>query len=374
MRILFINRMLSIERGGGETFDLEISRHVEVLGCEVSYLSGIPLFTGAKTPFEHPRSSTIRSPYFGWFPWDKVRGGWRLRAADFNLFQGAAVKWAAANEDRFDVIQVCELPEFVFDWKRLGQKIPVVVRLTAPNFYDPKGGIPKADAVIASGTSLKELHARGFTSVIDIPNCVDTVLFHPHPSSFRARNGIADDEFVCVYVARFQAFKNHEMLVRAFSLFAKHWPKSRLILAGSGPLQQMIRVLARSLGVAEQIIFLGEVKFQELPAVYAASDLFTISSDYESFCFAALEAMATSLPVVTTDIGWVPNLIQQGKGGILVPKGDANAMAGAMLDMARSPALRLKAGQFNRAHVVANYGWNSSARKLLDVYRRLTNA
>ena len=68
MRILFVNRMLSIERGGGETFDLEISRHLEELGCEVSYLSGLPLFSGARTPLSHSRSHTIRTPYFGWFP------------------------------------------------------------------------------------------------------------------------------------------------------------------------------------------------------------------------------------------------------------------------------------------------------------------
>lgn len=61
MRVLFVNRMASIERGGGETFDLEISRHLEKMGCEISYLSGLPLFGRAKTPIAHPRSFTVRS-------------------------------------------------------------------------------------------------------------------------------------------------------------------------------------------------------------------------------------------------------------------------------------------------------------------------
>ena len=374
MRVLFINRMLSIERGGGETFDLEISRHLEKAECEVSYLSGLPLFTGAKTPMNHPRSHTIRSPYFGWFPWDKVKGGWRLRITDFNLFQNAAVKWAAARADEFDVIQVCELPEFVHAWKRSGMKIPVVIRLTAPNFYDPQGGIAKADAVIASGTSLQELHQRGMTSVIDIPNCVDTEIFKPHTSNFRQQHGFADDEFVCVYVARFQAFKNHEMLVKAFVTFAKDKPRSRLVLAGGGPLQPMIRQRARDLRISDRVLFLGDVGFAELPDVYAGADAFTISSDYESFCFAALEAMATGLPVVTTDGGWVQNLVQMGRGGIVVPVRDADAFAAAMTALADDPGRCTEMGRINREFVVANYRWEASAGKLMDVYQRITHA
>lgn len=371
MRILFINRMFSIERGGGETFDLEVSRHLEKLGCEISYLSGLPLLSGAKTPMTRPRSHTVRSPYFGWFPWDKVKGGWRLRTTDFNLFQSAAVKWASARTGQFDVIQVCELPEFVHEWKAAGQKTPVVIRLTAPNFYDPKGGVPRADAVIASGTSLEQLHKRGFSSVVDIPNCVDTDLFHPHATDFRQRHGIAPDEFVVVYVARFQAFKNHDMLVRAFARFAKDVPQSRLILAGSGPLQPGIRARCRELGIADRVLFLGEVGFRDLPDVYAASDLMAVTSDYESFCFAALEAMATGLPLVTTNCGWVPRLVQGGLGGPIVPVNDDAAFARAMLVLSREPPRRAAMGGMNRAFVEANYRWEKSAQKLLDVYRRI---
>lgn len=319
----------------------------------------------------HPRSHTVRSPYFGWFPWDKVKGGWRLRTADFNLFQREAVKWAAARVDRFDVIQVCELPEFVSAWKARGLKTPVSIRLTAPNFYDPSGGVAKADARIASGTSLATMREQGLTDVEDIPNCVDTGLFRPHATDFRRRHGLGDDDFVAVYVARFQAFKNHEMLVRAFARFAREFPNPRLVLAGGGPLQAGIRTRCRELGVSDRVLFLGEVGFRDLPGVYAASDLFAISSDYESFCFAALEAMATGLPVVTTDGGWVRNLVQRGRGGLVTPVGDEAAFAGAMLELARDPARRAEMGRINRAHVVEHYRWGSSAARLLEVYRGL---
>src|ERR1700690_3511 len=110
MRVLFVNRMVSMVRGGGETFDLEIARHLKIIGCEVSFLSGIPLFGGARTPVQGLSSHTIHTPYTGWFPWDQVKGGWRLRLTDFWIFEERAAAWVARHQGDFDVIQVCELP------------------------------------------------------------------------------------------------------------------------------------------------------------------------------------------------------------------------------------------------------------------------
>src|SRR5438552_1599963 len=101
MRILFVNRMASMVRGGGETFDLEIARHLQTLGCETTFLSGIPLFGNAQTPITSSRSFTIRTPYSGWFRWDQVRGGWRLRLADFWIFEQRAAAWAARRRGDF---------------------------------------------------------------------------------------------------------------------------------------------------------------------------------------------------------------------------------------------------------------------------------
>lgn len=371
MRVLFINRMLQIERGGGETFDLEISRNLERQAVEVSYLCGLPLSGGPRVPLVHPRAHAVRTPTFTWFPWDKVKGGWRLRVAEFAMFERAAIRWAAARQHEFDIIQVCELPGFVSGWKKAGHKTPVVIRLTAPNYYDPSGGVPAADAIIASGSSLEQLRARGLSRAVNVPNCVDGEHFRPGPSGVRAKHGIPADAFVVVYVARFQAFKNHRMLVDAFARVALDLPQAHLVLAGSGPLQPDVRAQVTRLGLHERVTFLGEVPFADLPAVYAASDLMAVSSDYESFCFAALEAMATALPLVTTDCAWVPNLIRPQNGGLVVPVADAGAFAKAVLQLARDPTERARMGQANRAHVLETYSWPASAAKLLAVYNGL---
>jgi len=376
LRVLFINRMAAMERGGGETFDLEIARHLQEQGCVVSFLTGIPLFGGPRredlfSAFRSPVSGFhIRSPYFGWFPWDKVKGGWRLRVADLELFERAAARWVMRHAADYDIIQICELPNLVAWLKDAGCPVPLVMRVTAPNVYDPRGGMKRADAVIASGTSVEKLRAGDRSDCAEVPNGVDTDVFRPRASSFRIDAGLARDAVVLLYVARFQAFKNHALLLRAFALVKDARPDAVLVLAGSGPLEGRMKALAGDLGLGDRVRFLGEVPFGRLPEIYAAADIKVISSDYESFCFAAIEAMASGLPIVTTDCGWVPKLIQYG-GGMVVPVGDAAALAGALCELAGDGTGRQEMGRRNRDRAVGHHGWPSSARLLLGVYESL---
>ena len=368
LRVLFVNRMASLERGGGETFDLEISRHLAKAGAKVSFLSGAPLLRPAPLPVDGAR--TLHTPWLRRFPWDKIKGGWRIRQLEFECFEWRAARWVAKHRDEFDVVQVCELPNFVYWLKRSGVKTPVVMRLTAPNYYDPRGGVPQADALIASGTSIERLRERGLAQVVDVPNAVDADLFRPQTSDFRKRHGIAAAEFVALYVARFQAFKNHALLLDAFARLVQDHPASRLVLAGSGPLRERAEQQATELGLADKVLFLGEVPYGELPGIYAAADVKAISSDYESFCFAAIEAMSTGLPVLTTDCAWVPRLVSDG-AGIVVPVGDANAFAAALKKLADNPALRQRMGAAGRQQVLERHTWPASAEKLARLYRDL---
>ena len=371
VRVLFVNRMASLERGGGETFDLEISRQLVQAGAQVSFLGGAPLFRPAPLPVAGAR--TLHTPWLRRFPWDKVKGGWRVRQLEFEIFEWRAARWVAKHAAEFDVVQVCELPNFVYWLKMRGVTTPVVMRLTAPNYYDPRGGVPRADALIASGTSVERLKERGLAQVVDVPNAVDADLFRPQLSDFRKKHGLGSDEFMALYVARFQAFKNHALLLDAFAKLVQTHPASRLMLAGSGPLRERTELQAAELGLADKVLFLGEVPYGELPGIYAAADVKVISSDYESFCFAALEAMSTALPVLTTDCAWVPRLVSDG-AGIVVPVGDAEAFAGALKKLADNLALRQRMGAAGRQQVLERHTWPASAAKLIGLYRRLVSA
>lgn len=368
LRVLFVNRMACLERGGGETFDLEISRHVAQAGAQVAFLSGAPLL--GPPPMPLAGAQVLHTPWLRRFPWDKVKGGWRIRHAELDWFEWRAARWVARHAAEFDVVQVCELPNLVYWAKKRGVKTPIVMRLTAPNYYDPRGGVPLADALIASGTSIQKLRERGHAEVVDIPNAVDADRFLPQASDFRRNRGIGAAAFVALYVARFQAFKNHRMLLEAFARFARGRPDARLVLAGSGPLRERTEQQVAELGLADQVIFLGEVPYEDLPGVYAAADVKVISSDYESFCFAAIEGMSTGLPVLTTDCAWVPRLVEDG-AGLVVPVGDAEALSAGLKRLADNPALRQRMGATGRQHVLERHTWPASAEKLLQLYRQL---
>ena len=414
--------MAATERGGGETFDLEISRHLAKLGCRVTFLSNIPVFGRAKLPV--PNGVLLRSPMFPWFPWDRVKGGWRVRVWEFKRFEEKAARWIIGHADDFDIIQICELPYLVSILKSeiRNPKSKIVLRLTAPNAHDPWGGVKLADAVIASGTSISKIRGAVRPDVHDVPNAVDVERFRdegdgdsgqrsevgirksdvgPRTSDLRAAYGIPDSAPILLYVARFQAFKNHRLLLDAFDEVLKSYPEARLVLAGSGPLKGETEVRCQKSGIGGRVHFMGEVAYDDLPAVYRSADIKVISSEYESFCFAAIEAMAAGLPVVTTDCGWVPRLIgdklppidkqwvqgadvpgrfevemdgqriRRVPGGMVVSRTEPESLASAIQLMMRDSATRETCGRWNREKAVREHGWASSARKLLGVYQEV---
>ncbi|MDD4736014.1 MAG: glycosyltransferase family 4 protein [Kiritimatiellae bacterium] len=366
-----------------------------------------------KTTNDEPRTTntppyhwhTIRTPYFGWFPWDKVRGGWRLRLLDFKWFEWAAARWVLKHEKEFDVVQVCELPFFVNYYKSMGGRLPVVVRITAPNYSDPVGGVEKADAVIASGMSIEFVKQNGRMDVVNIPNSIDPDVFYPAQSTFREKHGISSERVMFLYVARFQGFKNHPLLIAAFEQYKANGGEGLLILAGSGPHEQSVKKLVAEKNLMDDVLFLGEVGYSELPDIYNASDIQVISSDYESFCFSAIESMACAKPVITTDNGWVPVLLakreededgvshrspagrrrktvdllgktkdhrpQTLEGGLVVPCGDAKVLSNAMYSLSNDNASRMRMGQRNVDYVSIHYCWRKNAGALLDLYVRL---
>jgi glycosyltransferase involved in cell wall biosynthesis len=197
----------------------------------------------------------------------------------------------------------------IAELKRRGCSIPVVLRLTAPNYGDKFGGVQKADAVIASGMTIQKMKDEGHDTVYDIPNSVDIRVFRPKMTDFREENDIGELEFVLLYVARFQDFKDHETLIRALKVASRYKKGVRLLLAGSGHMERTIKSLVQKFGLEKRVLFLGEVPYEQLPGVYAAADIKVISSVYESFCFAAIEAMACELPIITTNNGWVTRLL-----------------------------------------------------------------
>ena len=205
-----------------------------------------------------------------------------------------------------------------------------------------------------------------------MPNPVDTDEFAPcgedRRRELRARFGLPADAPVILYLGRLAAEKLLDVLVDAFARVLKEAPDAVLALVGDGPERAALEDRIRRMGLPSgQVRFAGLVAPARVPFWYQAADAFALVSEREGFPCALVEAMSAGLPSVVSDIAGNRQLIDGGERGLVVPLGDAEATAAAMLGLIRDGALRRKMGTAARRLVLDNY----SADKIADRYESL---
>ena len=141
----------------------------------------------------------------------------------------------------------------------------------------------------------------------------------------RSQLGCSDDDRIVGSVGWLTHIKGHRYLIEAIAKLKPHYPKLQCHIVGSGPLEEELLTLADDLGVAASIRFLGFT--QDVPACLSAMDLFVLPSINEGMGRALIEAMAAGLPVVATNVGGVPAIVQDKHTGYLVPPGNSDAIA-----------------------------------------------
>lgn len=165
--------------------------------------------------------------------------------------------------------------------------------------------------------------------------------------------GAGEGDLLVLAAGRLHEQKRFDVLLEAFAAVRKRVPAARLAIVGTGNLRAELESRARDLGVADRVLFAG---FRaDMPAVFAAADLFAISSDDEGLPMVAIEAMAAGLPVVATEVGSVGDLVEDGESGLLVPRRDPAALAGALEEVLADANLRRAMGEAGRARVRERY-------------------
>lgn len=197
-------------------------------------------------------------------------------------------------------------------------------------------GLEKADGITAVSEYLRRETVATFktTQPIEvIPNFVDLRRFRDgdrRVPCIRRR----DDELIVMHVSNFRPVKRVLDLVRAFAIVSKIAPAT-LVMVGDGPDRPPAEALARELGVADSVRFLGSQDAVE--RILPAADLFVLPSKFESFGLAALEAMACGIPVLASSAGGLPEVIEDGKTGMLCTVGDVDCLAAQMASLLRDP-------------------------------------
>jgi glycosyltransferase involved in cell wall biosynthesis len=178
-------------------------------------------------------------------------------------------------------------------------------------------------------------------------------------------------------VARLVPIKNVQRLLDAMALVRARSADVHLVIVGDGPESGALQQHAAALGLTTAITFTGYVPHVETPDFYRAADVFALSSDFDNSPNVVLEAMASGLPVVTTDVGGVRELVADRAGaapGAIVVPSDPAALAAGFEQYLTAPDAARAAGAYNRNRAVTEFSWRTSALRLLDVYHRVVSA
>jgi colanic acid/amylovoran biosynthesis glycosyltransferase len=167
-----------------------------------------------------------------------------------------------------------------------------------------------------------------------------------------------------LFIGRQVAVKGQPVLLEAAALLAERGRKVNVILAGEGPLRSKLERFAEQLGLSSQVSFPGAVGQEEIHDLYASASIFCLPSFAEGVPGVLMEAMAMELPVVSTRITGVPELIDDGRTGLLVVPGRADQLANALERLLADPALCRKMGSAAKDKVIREFNTESSAEQL----------
>ncbi len=202
-----------------------------------------------------------------------------------------------------------------------------------------------------------------------IPNAIDLAPFHgaSPPRGLREEIGSAGGEFLFVCAARLHPQKRHcDLFEAARLLLAMGCGDFRLLIVGEGSLREELERLSESKGLKSRIHFLG--LRQDIPSILLQSDAFVLASDYEGLPLAILEAMAAGLPIVATNVGGVPQVVDDGGNGYLVAPRDPGSLADAMARVAADRETSRRMGDIGKLRVSREYSIENVAARTVDLF------
>ncbi len=179
----------------------------------------------------------------------------------------------------------------------------------------------------------------------------------------------SDSDLVLIAVARFHAGKGHPVLFDAMRQLLRFYPNAKLICLGEGEREPELRALCQQLGLSDCVRFEGYQ--QNVPEWLAAADIHVLPTFYEGFPLTVLEAMASGLPTVASNVGGIPEAIKHGIEGLLVPPGNSHNLADALALLLGDVARRVQMGHAARKRVHENFVLEQQVRYTEEMYLEL---
>jgi glycosyltransferase involved in cell wall biosynthesis len=225
-------------------------------------------------------------------------------------------------------------------------------------------------AVSEAAAKFIEHFAKG-KEIVVVPNGVDVERF-----TLIVRKTISLLERPTIlYVGRLVYRKGLHVLVRAMPFVLKEIPDAQLLIVGEGYMDSFLRMLIKSLNLEENVKMLGFIPDEKLSELYTSSHLFVLPSLYcESFGITLLEAMASGRPIVASNVGGIPEVVEDGVTGLLFRRGDAQDLADKIIKVLNDNKLAQTLAFNARKLVKERYSWTVIASKVEDLYEKTLNS
>jgi glycosyltransferase involved in cell wall biosynthesis len=232
-----------------------------------------------------------------------------------------------------------------------------------------------ADAVTAccrfSAQGLTKTDGFAGARIAVIENGIEVEHYGPPADRALAKEDVdlEPDRRYLIHVARHHPVKDQPALLRGFAQAAPDLPGVDLLMVGDGPLRAELEALAVELRVPDRVKFLGIRT--DIPELMRAADAFALTSLSEAASLTLLEAMASGLPAIVTNVGGNPEIVRHEREGLLVPRGDAGACADAIRRLFRDPELAARLGTAGRERALERYQLGRTVDEYFELYSRL---
>ncbi len=370
--------------GGGETHVAQLSSALTQSGYKVTTFYGFS---------KHPNSQNSSSLFRAIFQLGR-------KPLSEDVFYDSELAYHALRIHRFALKQKIDLLHFHYVnfvpatiiLRRL-DRIPVIVTLHWCPFDYPHElagklwhssifpahqslaftlGIRNASMVISPSkyyADLVEKRCGVRPSVIPNPISLEKYALLPHREMARRELNLDPSDFLILCVGRLDTEKGLKYLIQGFKSVILEQPHARLVIVGAGPLKSELMNLAKQSDIAN-VVFAGHVTSHHLNLLLSAADLYISPSLYENFSISILDALASGLPIICTNVGGSPEIVEDGTNGLLVPPRNSAAISEAIIRMMNNESARNLFRKNNRAKARL-YSIDAILPKIINAYVEL---
>ncbi len=233
-----------------------------------------------------------------------------------------------------------------------------------------KFNLSKADKLLSTSYIMKT-EAEKYTKeeILITPFGIDVNRFKP----VAVKNIFTNSEVVIGTIKTLEKIYGIEDLIKAFQIVKLKLPdkKIKLLVVGEGTQRKNLESLAIELNLLNDIVFTGYVSHHEVEKYHNILDIYVAVSLQESFGVAVLEASACGKPVIVSNVGGLPEVVDNGQTGIIVESKNSIQLADALITLINNPDLRKRMGDAGRLKVIQDFSWDSSVKKMLMIYDNL---